>query len=185
DLQRAWTWGFNRRGAYNPTEASPLLTIGAALPSTVEPASGPTVSTLNGGYELVAWSRHSGRSAFPDWNHAEPRLGISYQFGKHTVIRTGYGIFYLPVDVRWNDAPHNLFINSFSTPWQTAQSDGVTPLNPLSNPEPLGIIPPFGRNQALIDVQGNGNEAALPNNPAPYAQQWNFDIQRQLPGNTL
>jgi hypothetical protein len=55
----------------------------------------------------------------------------------------------------------------------------------LFNPEPLGITPPFGRNQALIDVQGNGNEAALPNNPAPYVQQWNFDIQRQLPGNLL
>jgi hypothetical protein len=37
----------------------------------------------------------------------------------------------------------------------------------------------------LIDVQGNGNEAALPNNPAPYVQQWNFDIQRQFPGNML
>ncbi len=185
DLQGDWTERFNRIVAYNPTEASPLLTIDPALASTVNPATGQTFSNLKGGYDLVASNRHSSRSAFPDWNHAEPRLGISYQFDKNTVIRTGYGIFYLPVDVRWNDAPHNLFINSFSTPWQTAQSDGVTPLNPLSNPEPLGIIPPFGRNQALIDVQGNGNEAALPNNPAPYAQQWNFDIQRQLPGNTL
>jgi hypothetical protein len=185
DLQGDWTERFNRIVAFNPTEASPLLTIDPALGSTVNPATGQTFANLKGGYDLVASGRHSSRMAFPDWNHVEPRLGISYQFDKNTVIRTGYGIFYLPVDVRWNDAPHNLFINSFSTPWQTAQSNGVTPLNPLSNPEPLGIIPPFGRNQALIDVQGNGNEAALPNNPAPYVQQWNFDIQRQFPGNTL
>ncbi len=185
DLQGDWTERFNRIVAFNPTEASPLLTIDPALASTVNPATGQTFANLKGGYDLVASSRHSSRMAFPDWNHAEPRLGISYQFDKNTVIRTGYGIFYLPVDVRWNDAPHNLFINSFSTPWQTAQPNGVTPLNTLFNPEPLGIIPPFGRNQALIDVQGNGNEAALPNNPAPYVQQWNFDIQRQLPGNTL
>jgi len=185
DLQGDWTERFNRIVAFNPTEASPLLTIDPALGSTVNPATGKTFANLKGGYDLVDSSRHSSRMAFPDWNHVEPRLGISYQFDKNTVIRTGYGIFYLPVDVRWNDAPHNLFINSFSTPWQTAQSNGVTPLNPLSNPEPLGIIPPFGRNQALIDVQGNGNEAALPNNPAPYVQQWNFDIQRQFPGNTL
>jgi Carboxypeptidase regulatory-like domain len=185
DLQGDWTERFNRIVAFNPTEASPLLTIDPALASTVNPATGQTFANLKGGYDLVASSRHSSRMAFPDWNHVEPRLGISYQFDKNTVIRTGYGIFYLPVDVRWNDAPHNLFINSFSTPWQTAQPDGVTPLNSLKNPEPLGIIPPFGRNQALIDVQGNGNEAALPNNPAPYVQQWNFDIQRQFPGNTL
>jgi Carboxypeptidase regulatory-like domain len=188
DLQGDWTERFNRIVAFNPNEASPLLTIDPALASTVNPANGQTFANLKGGYDLVASSRHPSRMAFPDWNHAEPRLGISYQFDRNTVIRTGYGIFYLPVDVRWNDAPHNLFINSFTTPWQTTQSDGVTPKATLSNPFPAslgGIIPPFGRNQALIDVQGNGNEAALPNNPAPYVQQWNFDIQRQFPGNTL
>jgi hypothetical protein len=185
DLQGDWTERFNRNVAYNPTEPSPLLTIDPALASTVNPATGQTFANLKGGYDLVASSRHPDRSPFSAWNHVSPRLGLSYQFDRNTVIRTGYGMFYLPVDVRWNDAPHNLFINSFSTPWQTAQTDGVTPLNPLSNPEPLGITPPFGRNQALIDVQGNGNEAPLANNPAPYVQQWNFDIQRQLPGNLL
>ena len=74
---------------------------------------------LKGGYDLVASSRHSSRTAFPNWNHVSPRLGVSYQFDQNTVIRTGYGMFYLPVDVRWNDAPHNLFINSFITPWLT------------------------------------------------------------------
>src|SRR4029077_7112233 len=106
-----------------------------------------------------------------------------------TVIRTGYGMFYLPVDIRWNDAPHNLFINSFSTPWLPVASDGVTPSNNvLSNPFPTasgGITPPFGRRQDLINVQGNGNEAPVNGNPAPYVQQWNFDIQRQFPGNLL
>jgi hypothetical protein len=94
-------------------------------------------------------------------------------------------MFYLPVDVRWDDAPHNLFINSFNTPWLTAQSDGVTPKATLFNPFPSGITPPFGRNQALIDVQGNGNAAAAPGYPAPYVQQWNLDIQHQFRGDFL
>ncbi len=34
-------------------------------------------------------------------------------------------------------------------------------------------------------MQGNGNEAATTNNPAPYVQQWNLDIQRQFRGNLL
>ncbi len=66
-----------------------------------------------------------------------------------------------------------------------AQADGVTPKNPLSNPFPGGIAPPPGRNQSFINVQGNGNSAPLSNYLAPYVQQWNFDIQRQLPGNAL
>src|SRR5467141_954331 len=175
DLQGDWTERFNRIVAFNPTETSP---IGAAA----------GLPNLKGGYDLVSSSKHSSRSAFPSWNHVSPRLGVSYQFDRNTVIRTGYGIFYLPVDIRWNDAPHNLFINSFSTPWLAVASDGVSPKNVLSDPFPTaggGITPPFGRNQALIDIQGNGNEAPLLNNPAPYAQQWNFDIQRQFPGNLL
>jgi hypothetical protein len=173
DLQGDWTERFNRIVVFNPSETSP---VGAAA----------GMPSLKGAYDLVSSSQHPGRSAFSAWNHASPRLGVSYQLDKNTVIRTGYGIFYLPVDIRWNDAPHNLFINSFSTSWLTAQSDGVTPKNPLSNPFPgSGITPPFGRNQALINVQGSGNEAPLPNNPAPNVQQWNFDVQRQLPGNVL
>lgn len=140
---------------------------------------------LKGAYDLVKSSNHSSRTAFPSWNHVSPRLGLSYQLDQKTVIRMGYGIFYLPVDVRWNDAPHNLFINSINTDWLTAQADGVTPKNPLSNPFPGGIAAPPGRNQSFINVQGSGNEAPLGVNPAPYVQQWNFDIQRQLPGNTL
>src|SRR5712664_2216882 len=172
DLQGDWTERFNRIVAFSPTETSP---IGAAA----------GLPNLKGAYDLVSSTRHPSRSAFSSWNHASPRLGISYQLDKNTDIRTGYGIFYLPVDIRWNDAPHNLFINSFSTSWLAVASDGVTPKDVLSNPFPTGITPPFGRDQALINVQGNGNEAPVEGNPAPYAQQWNLDIQRQFPGNLL
>ena len=180
DLQGDWTERFNRIVALNTTEASPLLAMSSAV-QTAFP-------NLKGGYDLVNSDRHKSRSAFPSWNHVSPRVGISYQVDQNTVIRTGYGMFYLPVDVRWDDAPHNLFINSFNTPWLTYLSDGVTPRFPISNPFPSsvgGITPPFGRNQALIDVQGNGNAAARTNEQAPYVQQYNLDIQRQFHGDFL
>ena len=177
DLQGDWTERFNRIVALNDTEPSPLL----ALSSSVTNA----FPNLKGGYDLVASSRHSSRSAFGNWNHVSPRLGFSYQLDPNTVIRTGYGMFYLPVDIRWDDAPHNLFINSFTTPQLVLQSDGVTPKNPLSNPFPGGVTPPFGRNQSLIDVQGNGNSAPPTNTKSPYVQQWNLDVQRQFPGELL
>ena len=182
DLQGNWTERFNRIVVLNQTEASPLLSnssVANAFPN------------LEGGFDLVDSSRHKSRTAFPNWNHVSPRIGISYQFSQNTVVRTGYGIFFLPVDVRWDDAPHNLFINSFNTPWLTYLSDGVTPRYPISDPFPAavgGITPPFGRDQALIDVQGNGNGAAGTGGAAynaPYAQQWNLDIQHQFPGNLL
>ncbi len=177
DLQGDWTERTDRIVVLNTTEASPLL----AMSSSVSNA----FPSLKGGYDLVKSSRHSSRSAFPSWNHVSPRIGISYQLDQNTVVRTGYGMFYLPVDVRWDDAPHNLFINSFGTNWLTYQSDGVTPKATLYNPFPSGITPPFGRNQSLIDVQGNGNSAPRSNEQAPYAQQWNLDLQRQFHGDFL
>ena len=135
DLQGDWTERFNRIVVFNPTETSPIATQ-VGMPN------------LKGAYDLVSSSQHSSRTAFDAWNNVSPRLGVSYQFDKSTVIRTGYGIFYLPVDGRWDDAPHNLFINSFNTNLLAVQADGVTPKFALSNPFPNGITPPFGRNQA-------------------------------------
>ena len=176
DLQGNWTERHDRIVALNPDEKSPLLgntAVNNAFPN------------LKGGFDLVSSGRHAGRTAFAAWNHFSPRIGASYEFLPNTVIRSGYGMFYLPVDVRWNDAPHNLFINSFTTPWLAEASDGVTPKNVFSNPFPTGITPPFGRNQSLVDVQGNGNSAAALNTKAPYMQQWNVDLERQFPGELL
>ena len=140
---------------------------------------------LKGAFDLVDSANNKSRSAFPSWRNVAPRIGLSYQVAPNLVVRAGYGIFYLPVDVRWNDAPHNLFINSITNTWITAQADGVTPKNPISNPFPNGISQAPGRDQAFINVQGNGLSAPLGNYLPPYAQQWNFDIQYQLPGGTL
>ena len=172
DLQGDWTERYNRILTFNPTETSPI-------------AGQVNIPNLKGAFDLVNSSQHSSRSAFPSWNHVSPRIGLSYQLDKNTVIRTGYGIFFLPVDVRWNDAPHNLFINSITATWLPAQADGVTPKNTLFNPFPTGVPLPPGRSQGFINVQGNGLSAPLSHYLAPYVQQWNFDIQRQLPGATL
>jgi len=172
DLQGDWTERFNRIFVFSPQETSPL-------------DSQVNMPNLKGAYDLVDTQQHPDRTAFPSWNHVSPRVGLSYQIFQNTVIRTGYGIFYLPVDVRWDDAPHNLFINSIGTPWLTAEADGVTPKNPISNPFPGGISAPPGRNQGFLNVQGSGIEAPLAVNPAPYVQQWNFNIQHQFAGNAL
>ncbi len=172
DFQGDWTERYNRIVVFNPTETSPI-------------AGQVGMPSLKGAYDLVNTPQHQSRVAFPSWNHVSPRVGLSYQLDQNTVIRTGYGIFYLPVDVRWDDAPHNLFINSINTTWVTAQANGVTPQNPISNPFPGGIAAPPGRNQAFINTLGSGNSAALSNYLAPYVQQWNFDIQRQFAAGTL
>jgi len=172
DLQGDWTERYDRQVYFDPNADSPV-------------ASASGVSGLKGAFPLVHSQGRSSRSPQDAWNHVSPRIGLSYQLDSNTVIRTGYGMFYLPVDIRWNDAPHNLFINTFTQPWNASADGGITPNHVFSNPFPEGIVQPAGRNQDWINVQGAGLGAPVTNNPAPYVQQWNFDIQRQLPGNAV
>jgi hypothetical protein len=173
DLQGDWTERFDR--------------IVSLLPNAPSPIAGAVgIPNLKGAFALVHSPLRSSRSAMDPWRSISPRVGLSYQLDTNTVIRSGYGMFYLPVDVRWNDAPHNLFINTFTQPWlASVNGQGITPLNTLGNPFPTGIVQPMGRNQALINVQGASLSAAIRHNPPPYVQQWNLNIQRQLPGNSL
>lgn len=174
DWQGDWTERYDRQVVFLPNATSPL-------------AGALGMPNLKGEFGVVHSSTYSPRTPFPAWKNISPRIGFSYQLDSNTVIRTGYGMFFLPVDVRWDDAPHNLFTNSSVTPWIASTNiNGVPfPTNPLSNPFPNGIVQPMYRDQALIDQQGNGVGAALSNFPPPYVQQWNLDIQRQLPGNSL
>ncbi|HUK48901.1 MAG TPA: carboxypeptidase-like regulatory domain-containing protein, partial [Terriglobales bacterium] len=174
DIQGDWTERYDRQVVFLPDAASPI-------------AGAVGMPGLKGEFAVVHSPLFGNRSPFGPWKNIAPRIGFSYQLDSNTVIRSGYGMFYLPVDVRWDDAPHNLFTNSYSQPWlATTSVNGVpVPLNPLSNPFPGGIIQPMYRNQTLIDEQGSGIGAALDNFPPPYVQQWNLDIQRQLPGDSL
>ncbi len=94
DLQGDWTERFNRIVALNTTETSPLLALDPGLAGTANPATGGTFANLKGRFDLVASSPHPSRSAFPAWKNVSPRLGISYQLDRNTVIRSGYGMFY-------------------------------------------------------------------------------------------
>jgi hypothetical protein len=183
DLQGNWSERFDRQVVLLPNATSPLSSAVSAL---TNPVTGQPFGTLKGAISLVKSSaRPSRNSVDMPLTNFNPRFGLAYRWNDKTVIRAGYGIFYLPVDVRWNDAAHNMFNNTYSTPWLASLDNGITPNNVLSNPFPAGIIQPPGRDQAWIDQQGSGLSGPVPNNPYSYAQQWNFNIQRELPDGTL
>jgi len=79
----------------------------------------------------------------------------------------------------------NPITNPLSSP------DGLTPFNfpdrrgLLSNPFPNGLRPVEGSSKGLLTSLGDGNQGFSPTDRHPYYQQWNFGLQRELPGNML
>ena len=78
-------------------------------------------------------------------NLFSPRIGIAYRLSDKTVLRTGYGIFWLPNDIRWNITPNNDAVNAYTNPFNGTLDGSVTPNDTLRNPFPNGLIPAPGR----------------------------------------
>ena len=151
------------------------------------PLAQETGLDLRGSLGLVNSPLRDSRTAIDDRNQWAPRLGIAYRLNESTVIRTGYGIFWLPNDVAFSTAPNIMIINTILTPWVTSLDGGVTPFRLLNNPAPEGILSPPGRDPEFLNtlIGGLGILAPVPDQPLGYMQQWNLNIQHQFKNGLL
>ncbi len=117
-----------------------------------------------------------------NWKHIAPRFGFAYQINNRTVVQGGYSISYLDggayefgtskVAVNYG----NLLVGSY-----TQQSTGTNvsaygnwDSHLLPNPKPTPFSPGLGVGGPQVDAFSKKD------NYAPYSQQWNINLQRQL-----
>ncbi len=163
-----WSERFDRLSVLLPTAANPLT-----------PA-------YKGKLALVNSPDRSSRNNTDLKNLWAPRLGIAYRVTNNTVIRTGYGIFYLPNDVAFSTSPNNDNVNSYTTPFVGTLDGSLTPFDKLSNPFPGGITQAPGHSGNTDQLfLGQGIAAPIAGDPSAYMQQWNFDVQREFPRGIL
>lgn len=109
-----------------------------------------------------------------------PRFGFAYQLRERTVLRGGYGIFWLPGGNETSGTSTRNPAATVSTPFVSSLDNGITPYDRLSNPFPNGLIPLFGHGSGLNTLIGQSVTSYIRGAHDGYTGQWNFDIQHQL-----
>ena len=106
----------------------------------------------------------------PDRNNLAPRIGLAWSIKKGTVVRAGYSIHY-------NNAQYGSMVQqlAFQPPFSFTQT------NIASMATPLSIQGGFPIPVATV----TNNYAVAKDYRLGYAQVWNLDIQRELPGNVM
>jgi Carboxypeptidase regulatory-like domain/TonB dependent receptor len=174
DLQGPWSERFNRLSYFDP-KATNFLTH--FLPPGSMPVKGD-MSLVDAG--------HRNNIALEKLNFS-PRLGFAYSVTSKMIVRSGYGIFWIPNYVAFSVNPLNDMVNAGATTY-IGTVDGTHPTNTIALPFPAGISAPPGRSlgtlgtqQFLTQVVQSITEADPSNHPEGYVQQWNLDLQRELP----
>jgi hypothetical protein len=166
DLDSPRTERFDRMNYFDPAVPSPLAGRVPGFPD------------LRGGLVFVG---PDGRSQYNwDKNNFAPRIGFAYLLTDKTTIRGGWGNFYAPSPQQAHGTV-GPFGYRTETPW-VGSLDGITPNDLLSNPFPRGFTTPPGSSQGLLTQAGANIQAPLRETLTPYSMQWNFNIQRELPG---
>ncbi len=202
ELQGPWSERYDKMTYFNP----------AATNASVTGCSGTAGSSCPGDLFLVKTGVNSSRNNLPlSKKEFLPRLGFAYSVDPKTVIRGGYGIFFIPNYVSFNANPYVDPVSSSTSNFFSSNDHGNTPAATLNantctwaanNSLPCLGAGPFNQGQGGV---GANNLTPVPGrNPQPnvsqyiltqnnfsatgytvqkfgYLEQYNLDIQRQLP----
>jgi hypothetical protein len=154
---------YNRLAYFDPYAASPLA-AGAGLPG------------LKGALGWIGQG-NPGNQQSTDWRNIQPRAGFAYSVTPKTVVRGGYGIFFLPRNVQGNG---DGAVEAVRTTSMVATQDNLNPATTMSNPFPAGLLPPLNDRDPLANT-GSSVAAPVYTFRNGYSQTWSFGAQRQLP----
>ena len=139
----------------------------------------PWITEVRGGVEFAGVN---GNPTYPyqwDKNNLQPRAGFSYMIDDRTILRGGYGLYFLNVT---GTTTQNGY--SISTPLITSNDGDRTSTFPLSNPFSQGITDAPGSTLGLETFLGRNPSFSNIDYLNPYVHQFSIGVQRQLPWRT-
>ena len=168
---------------FDVTDPSPLAGIAQTAPASECPAC----QHLVGGLYFAGVGGQSTAAFNTQYGHIQPRIGAAYQLFPNTILRGGFGMFYLPeaaFGAAQGFAQDTAYISNNIAGGTTP--DLYTPrgadLNapPLTNPFPT-VLQPAGSSLGLATFLGQSIVFNNTNRKIPRADQWSFGVEQQLP----
>jgi len=200
ELQGPWSERFDKMTWFDPKATNASVT-GCGTPD----------SSCIGDLFLVKTGKNSSRNNLPlSKKQFMPRLGVAYSLNPKTVVRGGFGIFFIPNYVSFGTNPYVDPVSSATSNFFASNDKGLTPSATL-NANTCILAAPGGAANFSCSGQGPFNQdsadtlVAVPGrNPQPnvsqyilnqsnfsatgytvqkygYVEQYNLDIQRELP----
>ncbi len=153
------------------------------IPNAANPGAGGRLGALM--FAGNKWGAASYGAAYPEklFYHAfGPRIGIAYALTDKTVIRTGYGIFFMQdFYPGWNGG---IATDGFNvTPAFNSSLGGLQPAFLLQNGFPQNFDRPPFINRTALNGQNAPNYRPFDANQEPRAQQWNLSVDHQFTQN--
>ncbi len=146
----------------------------------------PGFPNLRGAMDFV--NEKNRRQVATEKTNFGPRFGFAYRLEQRMVVRGGYGIYYSASAFQAAGHTGSAGMQGFrtSTPFISSLDGGRTPINFLRNPFPDGFNFPTGNSLGASTDLGLGlGESVFLGNAVPYIQQWNLNLERELPGDLL
>lgn len=155
--------------------------------NTPSPAKNAAFPNLTGALRFPTVDTHS-RCVY-DWdkNNFSPRVGLAYSFVRQTVFRSGFGIFYSPLETNndlnaWTPVLGTGFV---ATTPLVGSLDGLTPFHYLRDPFPDGFVKPAGSSAGAATLLGQAVRTWDYAARTPYTAQWNASLEHQFGNNLL
>jgi hypothetical protein len=168
DIETGFVERYNRESWFNPSLPTPLAK------ETGLPITGGVVFPGVGGQPAALWETTHPFS---------PRVGVAYSITPKTVIRSAFGIFFLPTTQRGYGVSTNPGFQ-VSTAF-LATINGVNPVGTIGNPFPSGTTPVTGSSLGPLTLVGSSVSGMNYYTPDPYNEQWNIGVQHEFPWHVL
>ncbi len=130
ELPGTWSDRYNRLSYWDPN----------ATNATVTGCSGVPGSPCPGDALLVKTGPNSSGNNLPlDKKAFSPRVGFAYSLDQKTVIRGGFGVFFIPNYISFALNPDNDVINLATTPFAATKDTYLTPFSTLNGTGGCGL----------------------------------------------